>query len=243
AKLFEREQVASDAVRYGLGFPKVTEGSIYAIDLVEDAIFECLRCLVPFSDVADTLVSRLLRCPNPQMVGFMLEYLVAYAFVANLHPGSKDKIKTFAGSMVEYLESNAVQYQVFFPDHSCGPDILFKDRNTLYIIQVKFVDTIAKQKRTGACNTTDPQYFYCNRKTKAVIRGHEPRREAILPALANLRHERLLFLHTTTKKTVGVKGVKVITQKTHPKFFDELSQGIWGVLNRMRNEFNAKKLR
>ncbi|TPX42213.1 hypothetical protein CcCBS67573_g10526, partial [Chytriomyces confervae] len=241
AKLFVREQVASDAVRYGLGFPKVTEGSIYAVELMEDAIFECLRCLVPFSEVADTLVSRLLSYPKLQMVGFMLEYLVAYAFVANLHPGSKDKIKTFAGSMVEYLESSEVQYHVFFPDHCCGPDILFKDRNTLYIIQVKFVDTIAKQEQAGACNTTDPRYFYWNRKNNSVLRGREPRRDEILPALENLRHERLVFLHTTTKKTVGVKGVKVITQKTRPKFFDELSQGIWGVLNRMRNEFNAKK--
>ncbi|KAJ3230321.1 hypothetical protein HDU78_008492, partial [Chytriomyces hyalinus] len=243
AKLMVQGQMASDAVRYGLGYCIITEGSIFAVELVEDAIIECLRYLVPFSDVAKTLVLRLQRCPMPQMVGFMLEYLVAYAFVANLYPKSKHKIKTFAGSMAEYLQSNSAQYQVFFPDHCCGPDILFKDRNTLYIIQVKFVDTIAKQERVDACNTTDPQYFYRNRKTESVLRGRETRRNEILPALQNLHHKRLLFLHTTTSTTDGTDGVTVITQETHPKFFDEVGYGIWAVLNRMRSEFNANKRR
>ncbi|TPX49701.1 hypothetical protein CcCBS67573_g10145 [Chytriomyces confervae] len=243
AKLTVEGQMASDAVRYGLGYCIITEGSIFAVELVEDAIIECLRYLVPFSDVAKTLVLRLQTCPMPQMVGFMLEYLVAYAFVANLHPGSKHKIKTFAGSMVQYLQSNSAQYQVFFPDHCCGPDILFKDRNTLYIIQVKFVDTIAKQERVDACNTTDPQYFYRNRKTESVLRGRETRRNEILPALQNLHHKRLVFLHTTTSTTDGTDGVTVITQKTHPYFFDEVGYGIWAVLNRMRREFNANKRR
>ncbi|KAJ3231478.1 hypothetical protein HDU78_007704 [Chytriomyces hyalinus] len=240
AKLFVREQVASDAVRYGLGFPKVTEGSIYAVELVEDAIFECLRCLVPFSDVADALASQLQSYPKPLMVGFMLEYLVAYAFVANLYPESKDKINSFAGSMVEYLESNSVQYEVFFPDHCCGPDILFKDRNTLYIIQVKFMDMMPKQEQAGACNTTDPQYFYCERNKSSVLRGFETRRNEILPALENLRHERLVFLRTTTSTTDDMEEVTVINQDTRPKFFDN---GIWAMLNKIKNSVEAKKSR
>ncbi|KAI8823940.1 hypothetical protein BJ741DRAFT_714992 [Chytriomyces cf. hyalinus JEL632] len=151
AILLVKGQLASDAVRWGLGFCKIEEGVIYAIEMVEDAIVECLRYLVPFSDVVETLASQLLRYPKPQMVGLMLEYLVAYALVANLHPGSVNQIKTFTGSVVEYLTSSTAQYQVFFPDHCCGPDILFKDGSTLYIIQVKFVDKISNRNEVDAC--------------------------------------------------------------------------------------------
>ncbi|KAI8819774.1 hypothetical protein BJ741DRAFT_639792 [Chytriomyces cf. hyalinus JEL632] len=112
--------------------------------------------------------------------------------------------------MVEYLKSSTAQYQVFFPDHCCGPDILFKDRNTLYIIQVKFVDTVAKQG------------------TK------------ILPLLTNLHLERQVFLHTTTETTVGMEEVTVINQDKHPRFFDNLDSGMWAVLNSIRDEFNQK---
>ncbi|KAI8819776.1 hypothetical protein BJ741DRAFT_715877 [Chytriomyces cf. hyalinus JEL632] len=117
------------------------------------------------SDACSILLSQLLEsAKGSRWIGLMLEYLVAYALVANLHPGSVNQIKTFTRSMVEYLKSSTAQYQVFFPDHCCGPDILFKDGNTLYIIQVKFVDKISKQERVQACSTTDPQHFYCGTK-------------------------------------------------------------------------------
>ncbi|KAI8823925.1 hypothetical protein BJ741DRAFT_72280 [Chytriomyces cf. hyalinus JEL632] len=232
-------QLASDAVRYGLGFCEVSKGRIFAVDIVEDAIVECLRYVVPFSDVVRILASQLLRYPKAQMVGLMLEYLVAYALVASLHPGSVNQIKTFTGSMVEYLKSSTAQYQVFFPDHCCGPDILFKDGNTLYIIQVKFVDKISKQERVHACSTTDPQHFYCGRNG-SVLRGYETEREEILPLLTNLHLERQVFLHTTTKTTVGMEEVTVINQGKHPRFFDNLDSGMWAVLNSIRDEFNQK---
>ncbi|KAI8820320.1 hypothetical protein BJ741DRAFT_572512 [Chytriomyces cf. hyalinus JEL632] len=239
AILLVKGQLASDAVRYGLGFCKIKEGVIYAIEMVEDAIVECLRYLVPFSDVVETLASQLLRYPKPQMVGLMLEYLVAYALVASLHPGSVNQIQTFTRSMVEYLQSSTAQYQVFFPDHCCGPDILFKDGNTLYIIQVKFVDKISKQERVHACSTTDPQHFYCGRNG-SVLRGYETGREEILPLLTNLHLERQVFLHTTTETTVGMEEVTVINQDKHPRFFDNLDSGMWAVLNSIRDEFTKK---
>ncbi|KAI8820595.1 hypothetical protein BJ741DRAFT_557502 [Chytriomyces cf. hyalinus JEL632] len=239
AILLVKGQLASDAVRYGLGFCKIKEGVIYAIEMVEDAIVECLRYLVPFSDVVETLASQLLRYPKPEMVGLMLEYLVAYALVADLHPGSVNQIQTFTGSMEEYLKSSTAQYQVFFPDHCCGPDILFKDGNTLYIIQVKFVDKISKQERVHACSTTDPQHFYCGRNG-SVLRGYETGREEILPLLTNLHLKRQVFLHTTTKTTVGMEEVTVINQDKHPRFFDNLDNGMWAVLNSIRDEFNQK---
>ncbi|KAI8823935.1 hypothetical protein BJ741DRAFT_654851 [Chytriomyces cf. hyalinus JEL632] len=237
AILLVKGQLASDAVRWGLGFCNIEEGVIYAIEMVEDAIVECLRYLVPFSDVVETLASQLLRYPKPEMVGLMLEYLVAYALVANLHPGSVNQIKTFTGSMVEYLKSSTAQYQVFFPDHCCGPDILFKDGNTLYIIQVKFVDKISKQERVHACSTTDPQYFYWNRNKGSVLKGFETRRGKILAELKNMSRTRVVFLHTTTKTVAGMEQVRVVNQETEPEFFDNLDNEIWPLLNKIRDGF------
>ncbi|KAI8823917.1 hypothetical protein BJ741DRAFT_72026 [Chytriomyces cf. hyalinus JEL632] len=237
AILLVNGQLASDAVRWGLGFCKIEEGVIYAIEMVESAIVECLRYLVPFSDVVETLASQLLRYPKPQMVGLMLEYLVAYALVANHHPGSVNQIKTFTGSMVEYLKSSTAQYQVFFPDHCCGPDILFKDGSTLYIIQVKFVDKISKQERVDACHTTDPQYFYWNRNKGSILKGFETRRGKILAELKNMSRTRVVFLHTTTKTVAGMEQVRVVNQETEPEFFDNLDNKIWPLLNKIRDGF------
>ncbi|KAJ3336155.1 hypothetical protein HDU83_009599, partial [Entophlyctis luteolus] len=240
AILHVKGQLASDAVRYGLGFCNIDQGIIYAIAISEDAIIECLRYLVPFSDLVETLASQLLRYPKPQMIGIMLEYLVAYALVANLHPESRSQIKTFPGTIQEYLESDKAKYQVFFPDHCCGADIFYKDGSTFYIMQVKFVDKITKQERIHACHTTDPQYFYWNSKNDSVLRGFESRRNDILDRLKNLTCRRLVFLHTTTT-TLGLEDVTVINQDSEPKFFDNLDVGIWPLLNNIRDQFNESQ--
>ncbi|KAI9341509.1 hypothetical protein BDR26DRAFT_918448 [Obelidium mucronatum] len=237
AVLHVKGQLASDAIRYGIGFCDIEEGVICAIEIEEAAVVECLRYLVPFSDLVETMASQLLRYPKPAMVDLMLEYLVAYGLVAKLHPQFRNQIKTFVGTMSQYLKSSQAQYQVFFPDHCCGPDILFKDQNNVYIIQVKFVDRISKQEQVDACHTTDPQYFYWNRKKSSVLRGFEAHRRIILLALENVTPIRLIFLHTTTTTTAGMDQVGVINQRTDPEFFDNLSDGIWSLLNKLRDGF------
>ncbi|KAJ3342997.1 hypothetical protein HDU83_005842 [Entophlyctis luteolus] len=240
AILHVKGQLASDAVRYGLGFCKIDQGIIYAIAMTEDAIVECLRYLVPFSDLVEALASQLLHYPKPPMIGIVMEYLVAYALVANLHPESRSQIKTFPGTILEYLESSNVYNEVFFPDHCCGADIFYKDGSTMYIMQVKFVDKITKQERVHACHTTDPQYFYWNRKNDSVLRGFESRRNDILDMLKNMTCRRLAFLHTTTKTTLELEDVTVINQDSEPKFFDNLDVAIWPLLNNIRDQFNKQ---
>jgi len=236
ASLHLNGQVASDAVRYGIGFCTIEEGIIRTVQIEEVAVIECLRYLIPFSDVVKTMASQLLSYPKPQMVGFMLEYLVGYAFVANFHPSAKNQISTFTGSVTEYLNSDNSQHEVFFPDHCCGPDILYKHQGILYIIQVKFVEKISKQERMNACHTTDPNFFYWNKKQNCILKGFQERRKKILEVIST--YKSYVFLHSNTKTIAGMENAEVINQRTTPLFFDNLSKGMWELLNKIRDKFN-----
>lgn len=238
ASLHLNGQEASDAVRYGIGFCTIEEGIICTVEIQEVAVIECLRYLIPISDVAKTMALQLLSYPKPQMVGLMLEYLVGYAFVANLNPSAENQISTFTGSFTGYLNSNNAQHEVFFPDHCCGPDILYKHGGILHIIQVKFVEKINKQERLNACQTTDPDFFYWNKKQNCVLKGFEERRKKILDVISTSSYTRYVFLHTNTGVITGMEDVQVIDQSTKPKFFDNLGVGMWELLNKRREKFN-----
>jgi hypothetical protein len=143
---------------------------------------------------------------------------------------------------MEYIESNDNQYQVFFPDHFCGPDIIFKEGNVIHILQVKFVEKISKQKRANACNTTDPQYFYWNKSKKCVLNGFAKKREKILTVLNQIPYKRHVFLHTNTQTSTGMENVHLINQLTSPRFFDALDTKeieIWALLNKIRENFSS----
>jgi hypothetical protein len=236
ASLHLNGQAASDAVRYGIGFCTIDEGIIRTVEIKEVAVIECLRYLIPFSDVVKTMASQLLSYPKPQMVGYMLEYLVGYAFVANFNPSAKNQISTFTGSVTAYLNSDNSQHEVFFPDHCCGPDILYKHQGILYIIQVKFVEKISKQERVNACHTTDPNFFYWNKKKNCILEGFQERRKKILEVIST--YKSYVFLHSNTKTIAGMENAEVINQRTTPLFFDNLSEGMWELLNKIRDKFN-----
>ncbi|KAJ3318837.1 hypothetical protein HDU76_000709 [Blyttiomyces sp. JEL0837] len=240
AILMVREQTASDTIRYGLGFCRIDQGIIYQVEIVEDAIIQCLGYLIPLTDLVPDLAEQLLSYPKPQMVGLMLEYLVAYAFVANKHNDFMNHIKSFAGSIVEFLYSNE-PFDVFFPDHCCGPDIMIKHATTLYIIQVKFQSVMTKQDRVKACHTTDPEYFYWNRNGNCVLKGFEGTRDKVKDAIREFTIHRYVFLHTLTQATSGIgPNVTVINESEDPHFFDKLDTRMWKMLNEIRADFTTK---
>jgi hypothetical protein len=70
------------AVRYGFGFGVVRSGIIREIDIQELAVIECLRYFIPFSHIVEAFAQKIAECPKPQMVGCLVEYLVAFALVA-----------------------------------------------------------------------------------------------------------------------------------------------------------------
>lgn len=55
-KFVIREQVAADAIRYGLGFGDCTDGILSSVTLKEAAVIECLRHLIPFADLVKEFV-------------------------------------------------------------------------------------------------------------------------------------------------------------------------------------------
>ena len=238
ASLYLDEQATSDAVRYGIGFCTIEGGVIRTVEMKELAVIECLRYLTPFSYVAKTIAKQLSSYPQPQMVGIMLEYLVGYAFVANFNPTSNNQISTFIGSVTEYLNSDNSQHEVYFPDHCLGPDILYKHQGILYIIQVKFVKIISKQERVNACHTTDPNFFYWNKRQNCVLNGYQERKDKIIEVIRTMSHESYVFLHSNTKTIAGMENVNIINQRTEPQFFDNLSEGMWELLNKIREGFS-----
>lgn len=143
------------------------------------------------------------ECVKPQMIVHLLEYLVAFALVIN-HSGedAANKVKASHDIPAIYLrfrESN----QICFPDHRCGPDIIYKCdvKKTIYIAQAKFVKKISKQEAANSCDTTDPKFFYCGRKVNQVLKGSEEWQSKLRSILQELQNEgykvqQLLFTHS-----------------------------------------------
>jgi hypothetical protein len=241
AKLHVRDQAASNAIRWGLGFAIVSQGVISSVTISELAVVDCLRQIIPFGNLLHSFVKDMFRFPKPQLVGYLLEYLVAFALVANENPGKRDvleKISVSGGSFTTYLDAADSTYEVFFPNHCCGPDIVYKHGNIVHLVQVKFFDTICRQEGMKACATTDPGFFYWNRPSERVLAGFQKERDNILNSLKGMTCKRQIFLHTGTKTTDGMKGVEVINEETCPDFFHRLHPEMWKVLNNMRAQFS-----
>jgi hypothetical protein len=183
----------SDAIQCGLGFCEIIhENVIISVALKELAIIDCLRSLIPFRDIIGRFTQTLACSPKPQTVGYMLEYLVAFGLIANLNPNNLYETKPFKHSFPSYIQS-AEPNEIYFPNHCCDLDIVYKHNGVLYLVQVKFVDIISKQERLKACHTTDPRYFYWNYKGQMVLKGFEQERNAILRLLRGIKFRRMYY--------------------------------------------------
>ncbi|KAJ3302283.1 hypothetical protein HDV03_005165 [Kappamyces sp. JEL0829] len=125
----------------------------------------------------------------------------------------------------------------------CGPDIIYKCEKTVYIVQVKFVKGISKQETANACDTTDPEQFYCKRNGSGVLKGFEEKKTKLRNALLEIQREgfalqQVLFIHTGGTPSVYTRGAELITSDNSPQFFDKIGKGIWEFLDSIRNDFN-----
>ncbi|KAJ3317586.1 hypothetical protein HDV06_001377 [Boothiomyces sp. JEL0866] len=238
------EDDGAAAIRYGLGFGEVRYGILKRIDIQELAVVECLRYFIPFADIVKTFAKRLAECPKPQMVGYLVEYLVAFALVANKSGGDAgDRIQVWQDSAEYYLQ-HSDSSQVCFPDHMCGPDIIYKCKKTktVYIVQVKFVKGISKQEAASACDTTNPDLFYCKRKGNGVLRGFEQSRLQLNDSLTQLQLDgyslqQMLFIHTGGTQTSFTQGALVVTKPSDPEFFNSIASGVWEFLDSVSSNF------
>jgi hypothetical protein len=230
------------AIRYGLGFGDVSGGILKEIEIQEQAVVECLRCFIPFADIVKRFAQRMVECPKPQMVGYLLEYLVAFALVAN-YSGTTAVNSIKVSQDLPYLY---IQYgnssQVCFPDHMCGPDIIYKctETKTVYIVQVKFVKGMSKQEAANACDTTDPERFYCKRKGNGVLKGFEDKRTKLLESLRQMDGfslQRMLFIHTGGNQTPFTQGVRIVAKASDPDFFNTIDSRVWEFLDSVRSNF------
>ncbi|ORY51661.1 hypothetical protein BCR33DRAFT_752876 [Rhizoclosmatium globosum] len=230
-----QNQQALDMIHYGFGFPQVIDGRIQTVELQELATVESLRRLIPVSDLVPDICVRLSTFPKPQCAGYVLEYLVGMALVMNLKAEATKNLKSTRGNLAAYLRVCDAD-EICFPDHCCGPDIVYKLGDVVYLIQINFVDEISKQERVDACSTTEPMSFYTNKNTGRVLDGWTATKEAVLHELkeSNCQIRRLIFLHTLTKAITDMDGVEVINQTNYPTFFDKLNPQLWNMLNKLR---------
>ncbi|RKP20084.1 hypothetical protein ROZALSC1DRAFT_13153 [Rozella allomycis CSF55] len=248
-------QDASDAILYGLGFGEVSNNTIDGVRIDELAIMECLRYLMPFNEIVASLAERIASSPKAQMIDYLVEYLVAFALVANTSGLDVARnIKITHRSVADYLRVNDAN-QVSFPDPMCGADVIYKcvKTMTVYIYQTNFVKGMTKQERVNACNTNDPNLFYCNRTTKTVLKGFEDKHDAlgnvikgkrtlILDELRQLQRDgftlqQVVFVHTGENQIAKLNGAEVVSKTSHPNFFDYIAQNIWGLLDSVTSKF------
>ncbi|KAK5670239.1 hypothetical protein QVD99_003254 [Batrachochytrium dendrobatidis] len=235
---------AATAIRYGLGFVQTVDGTISSIEIQELAVIECLCYFLPFAHTVKSLYQRigLYPNPNPQTVGYLVEYLVAFALVAN-YSGSDaaNSIKASRDSASSYLLFGDSD-QVYFPNHMCGPDIIYKCANTktVYIVQIKLVKRMSKQEAANAYNTTVPERFYCKRNGGGVLKGFEEKRTHLLSTLSKLHKsgyslQHTLVIHTAEKNPVDAQDMEIINSQNSPQFFDKIGNGVWDFLNSVGN--------
>ena len=239
------EDDGAAAIRYGLGFGDVRSGIIKEIEIKEQAVVQCLRYFIPFADIVKSFALKMADCQKPQMVGYLLEYLVSFALVANHSEESvANRIKAWQDSPDLYFKYGD-STQVCFPDHMCGPDIIYKctTTKTVYIVQVKFLKGISKQEAVNACDTTDPERFYCKRKGDGgELKGFEQRRSQLRESLTHLQRDgyslqQMLFIHTGRNQTPIKVGALVVTKSSNPDFFIKIGSGVWEFLDSVRSRF------
>ncbi|KAJ2986264.1 hypothetical protein HDV02_006784, partial [Globomyces sp. JEL0801] len=86
------DEVGQAAIRYGLGFGETNDEMLYTVEINELAVMESLRVFIPFSDIVMEFAKQISACPKPHMVGYLLEYLVAFALVANFSEDDVSRI-------------------------------------------------------------------------------------------------------------------------------------------------------
>ncbi|KAJ3117025.1 hypothetical protein HK098_006375 [Nowakowskiella sp. JEL0407] len=117
--------------------------------------------------------------------------------------------------------------EVYFPDHFCSPDVIYKHTKTVHVVQVKFMKQISKQERVNACNTTDCCFFYWNKDKTKPLKYFDEKREMLRSALAEFEVKRYVFVHLDTKVTTRMEGAEVINEVLNPDFFNLLHPEIW----------------
>ncbi|KAJ3307930.1 hypothetical protein HDV04_002296 [Boothiomyces sp. JEL0838] len=236
-------------ILYGLGYGLVLNNILRTVEISELAVIECLRYFVPFASMIKGFAEKIRTSMEPQTVGYLMEYLVAFALVSQYADvDTSARIKASRKPIFEYLVENASN-EVCFPDHMCGPDVVYKCSNTstVYIVQVKFVESLSKQESVNAFHTTDPDNFYCNRKTGTVLKGYERSKDLLSKALVylqknNYKLQRMLIIHSEIAHRYTCPNVVVVTNFTDQNFFSSIGADVWKFLDMVRNNFRSAKL-
>jgi hypothetical protein len=228
------------AVRFGIGFCKFDNGVHWKLTICEPAVLHCIREFIPFQNIARKLANDLENRREPQIIGSLMEYVVAFALVANV--GNLIDVRALKPSVTDlyrYIadQNNEERNRVCFPEPVCGPDVVYIRNNVCYIVQVKFVSRFEKQLRIHAEQTTDPDYFYWNKKKKCVRKEFEQKQVAVKELLRRYTVKRVVVVVTKTKTREGIENAEVIDRNSHPRFFDTLHPKLWDLLENLQERY------
>lgn len=76
-----------------------------------------------------------------------------------------------------------------FPENACGPDLVYRYKDKVYIVQVKLVQRLPWEQ---AAQTTHPDNFYRQRKPPgSIIRGYESLHAQVKSEFARRKYHRI----------------------------------------------------
>ncbi|KAI3635767.1 hypothetical protein MIR68_006405 [Amoeboaphelidium protococcarum] len=256
ARMILQQSEMSEIVRCGLGFVVSGQlGPVTSVDILEDAVIECLRYFIPFSSIVYELSKQVGILPQPASVGYMFEYFVAFALVANFAGDAAllQRLNVCNHSIDSYLlQTNKFDgSKVFFPDHMMGPDIIYRcvAKKIVYIVQVKFVNKISKQELANAWDTTDVNKFNCKRGTCEVLKGFSSSRQELLSCINYVQQfgykiERLLVVHSgqnIPNSDGDDDNVTIISKTSAPSYFSAIGElDVWRLLDCQRLRFQMQ---
>ncbi|KAI8897090.1 hypothetical protein BC833DRAFT_566095 [Globomyces pollinis-pini] len=165
-------------------------------DIGDDTLSRIIRKLELADEQYDTLGFG--KVTKGLLLSIEIQELAVIQCLRYLFPFKPEAAKNIKASkrfVFQYLQCDDSS-EVCFPDHMCGPDIIYKctKTKTIYIVQVKFVKRMSKQETANACDTTDPNLFYCKRKGNRVLKGFEHERTKLLESLRALQEQGFCFL-------------------------------------------------
>lgn len=193
----------------------------YSIELCEPAIIESLGYALEFEKYISHLLRKLVQAPSTGCSGLWFEYIVGAAVTRNY--GNDDICaKKSVYPLTEYLQQINTYNTWVNPINQCGPDVVFMQNNTVWIIQAKIGKNLDLKH---ACRSTDFENFFCVRDEKLIsfgqpLRGYSLQHRETKRLMRHKRIERIIVSPWANSTHGGMDPqVRLISPESDPDDF------------------------
>jgi hypothetical protein len=234
-------EIAVAATRFGFGFCEYRRDMPQMLNICEGVVFDSIRDFIPPQNVTRMLGEKMGQVREPHNIEMFLEYVVAYALVATV--AGVEVANSLAPSTRElrwYVLDQRVEegYRVCYPESHCGPDIVYVHGDFAYV--VNFDVDFKRRRRTHAKHTTDPNYFYWDKKENCVLKQFEAAHCDVKDILDTYTIVRVIMAVTSTIAEGDTESVLIIDKNSHPHFFNSVYPGTWAYLEHLQGKCNSE---